>query len=325
MTAKLLNTVFVLCNLRQVMIFWFKIRSIPDIAVPKTLHEKYMWRKIFERDPRYIVLSDKLLCKRYMEEHHPEVKTARVLWHGQDIRQAPAELLAGPGFLKANHASSFNLRLGLAEPDMTELHLETQKWLRRKWHRRRGEWGYKNVQPQLFIEEDVGCMAPEHQLLDLTIYVFGDYISHFAVMSDHKTKEVRFARFDGSGRRLERPDYPNPRMERLARGRKGRKPEELSADFCLPPDTDKILTLARRISGEFDHMRVDFMWNGEAFWFSEVTIYSQGGFVMYPDLELLQRMTDAWDLRRSWLMTAPQTGWRKYYAAWLARQLDSLK
>lgn len=322
MSANFLNLVFILCNLRLVVSFWLKVRALPNIALPKTLHEKYLWRKIVERDPRYVCFSDKLLCKKYMAGHFPEVKCASVLWRGHDIRHAPQDLLVKPGYLKANHASGYNHRLGICEPNLRELHQTTQSWLRRKWHRIHGEWGYRDVRPELFIEEDVGRQADRHQLIDLTVYVFDGYISHIAAMSDHKTDEARFGRFDVSGHRLKLGEYPTARMERLARGPNTGAPNELPDDFSLPDGLDQVLQIARRIAKGFDHLRVDFMCAGEAFWFSEITIYSQGGFLLYSDQDLLQRMADAWDLRLSWLLTYPQKGWRKYYASWLRKKLD---
>ena len=292
------------------------------MALPHSLHEKYLWRKVLERDARYAIFSDKLLCKQYMAEHFPHVKCAKLLWQGTDIQLAPATLLEKPGYLKANHSSGYNRRLGESSPDLQALHKMTQGWLRRKWHRIHGEWGYKNVVPRLLIEEDVASKASGHQLIDLTVYVFDEVISHIAVMSDHKTDEARFGRFDVLGNRLALCEYPTELMERLARGPDAGEPRELPNDFVLPDGFDDMLQLSRKIANGFDHLRVDFMWNGQSFYFSEITIYSQGGFVLYSDQDLLARMANSWDLRLSWLLTTPQKGWRGLYASWLAKQLD---
>lgn len=299
-----------------------KTRSLPNVALPRSLHDKYLWRKILERDPRYTTFSDKILCKQYMAEHFPEVKSARLLWQGTDIKLAPAKLLANPGYLKANHASGYNYRLGDTSPDHQALQQLTRRWLRRKWYRIHGEWGYKNIRPRLLIEEDVSLTAPGQQLIDLTVYVFNEVVSHVAVMSDHKTDEARFGRFDALGNRLALCEYPNALMERLARGPDAGEPRELPCDFVLPEGFKDVLQLSRRIANGFDHLRVDFMWNGQSFYFSEITIYSQGGFLLYSDQDLLARMASCWNLRLSWLLTTPQTGWRGIYASWLAKQLD---
>ena len=81
--------------------------------------------------------------------------------------------------------------------------------------------------------------------------------------------------------------------------------------------------LAKEIANGSDHLRIDFMWNGQALYLGELTIYSQGGFLRLLDDALTSEMTDSWDLRRSWFLSTPQKGWRARYANWLKRTLDS--
>jgi hypothetical protein len=106
-------------------------------------------------------------------------------------------------------------------------------------------------------------------------------------------------------------------LERLARGRNLGKLKTLPEDFEFPPQTREMVELAKRIAVGFDHLRVDFLWNGQHFYLTEITIYSQGGFLLYSDQDLLKTMASMWDMRSSWLFGKGQSGWRHYYVAWL--------
>ena len=60
-----------------------------------------------------------------------EGEKADVLWDGDDLSQAPEALLRSPGYLKANHGSGFNVRLGPRAASKQALVRMSRKWLRR--------------------------------------------------------------------------------------------------------------------------------------------------------------------------------------------------
>jgi hypothetical protein len=302
------NLVFCACH--PVLLVKFIVRKgyFPNVAVPRTLAEKYLWRKVVDRNPLFVIFSDKLLTKRHMAERFPDIACAQVLWSGDDIRQAPRELLVQrPGFLKANHTSGHNFRLPV-QIDLADLHAVTQRLLRKRRHRKHGEWAYRPVVPRLFIEED---LSGDEGVTDFTVYVFGETVSHFAVMRNHKSKHVQFARFDSSGRRLA--------IANLLK-RESKQPL-LPEDYQLPVAAEQICGAALRIAGGADHLRVDLLWNGQKLYLSEITVYSVGGFVDYADRDLIATMGESWTLRRSWLFAQPQKAWRRRYARWLARRI----
>lgn len=323
MIKGLINTALLLAHPRLALRYRKLAGHWPSVAVPVTINDKYMWRKIIDRNPLFVTLSDKLLVKDYCTEHFPQVRTAKVLWTGKDIRSVPSQLLREAGYLKANHASGFNLRLGpdVELPAMDELLKMTQGWLRTEWHRYHHEWGYADVEPRLFIEEHIAPTDPAGNL-DITIYAFGPRVSHISAMVDHKSELTHVGRFDEHGNRLA---IPTP-------GNRGKSPpagisppgevEILPMDFKLPSGTASIVDLSRTMSQLSDHLRVDFLWNGHDWYLTEITLYSMGGFIAYTDEGLLQKMTDYWHLQDAWPMHQPQHGWRKHYLAWLRRKLD---
>lgn len=314
---------FLLCMMHPVLVAKFvrQCRCWPSLALPEKINEKYLWRKAFDRNPGFIVFSDKLATKHFMAERFPSFPMAKVLWEGDDFLQVPEDLLKSPGYLKANHASGFNVRLGPHSPGKKELIQLSRKWLRVKYHSKHGEWGYAHVKPRLFIEEDLGIDATD-TLTDITVYVFGSEISHFAVMHGLKTNDVKVARFGPGGNRLARPKQGASAV--LGKDELGNKIicTVLLEDYNLPPGIETLLACSRDICGGCDHLRVDFMWNGNDYYLTEVTIYSMAGYIIYDDTVLMDKMAEAWDLRRSWFLKSLQSGWRRLYAERLAAELE---
>lgn len=309
LTAFLFNAGFYLAHARVCQQFVFKAKYLPNIALPRTLAEKYLWRKIVDRNPDFGVFCDKLATKDWLAKAHPDIRTAKVLWRGRNVADLPADDLPYPVYFKVNNASATNRRLDDASFDRAEIWMLAKRWLGMKHAGRYGEWAYRLVPPTLFVEEDLseGGRKP---IVDFAVYVFAGTVTHISVMIDKEGEgAASFARFDEDGRRM---PIPNKRS---------RKDTLLPDDFVLPVPAAALAGLARRVAEGSDHLRIDLLWNGSAVYLTEITVYSNAGFVDYGDTDLLDRMARAWQLGRSWLLTEPQTGWRALYAGWLRRRL----
>jgi hypothetical protein len=92
-------------------------------------------------------------------------------------------------------------------------------------------------------------------------------------------------------------------------------------DSPLPEFIDELLAVASRIGSHFDHMRVDFLSDGTRFYLGELTVYHNAGTVFGQGHLDDAPASRSWDLRNSWCMTVPQTGWRKHYAEALRRRI----
>ncbi len=91
----------------------------------------------------------------------------------------------------------------------------------------------------------------------------------------------------------------------------------------LPPAFEQALMLSKEIGKHFDHMRVDLLSNGKKLWFSELTVYNMSVHLPKLGHDPNHRFTTIWDIRKSWFLTAPQTGWRGIYAGALLRRLNA--
>lgn len=282
----------------------------PTPALPLSANDKFYWRKAFDRDPRFVTLSDKLACKDWVHRQGLEIRTARVLWTGTDAALIPDALLASRVLVKATHGSGTNILLHAPPADRARFNRQANRFLRRNTGARRAEWGYYDVPRKLFVEEMLADAGPV--LEEIKFYTFGTRIE----------RAVRiFDRFGDMGGQTLEPDEAG--RLRLSEQPMVLRPEVI-VTRPLPATWERCVTLARALGRDFDHMRVDLLTDGTDVWLGEMTVYNQGGFIAYTGHDPEVQISRAWDIRRSAFLRQPPTrGWRALYAAALRRALDA--
>ena len=169
--------------------------------------------------------------------------------------------------------------------------------------------GYFDIPRELFIEREIPP-GPDG-LGELKFYTFGERITRIVHIS---------GRFDGMRANVWIPDDKGT-LQR-SEHRAAVAPPDPSRP--LPARIDQALQIARRLGSEFDHLRVDLLWDGAQLWLGELTVYNQSG--RFPGKEGTDPeavTAGAWDLRRSaFLRQPPSRGWRALYARALRRALN---
>ena len=289
---------------RQIARFRRAIGRWPDPALPRYRNDKYLWRKIFDRNPLFTQVSDKLLAKQYAVSRCSPVKVAETLWTGNRAEDIPDELLQGSVVVKANHGSGWNIFVRNGRHERGDLNRTVNRWLASRFGKRHAEWGYYGVRPCLFVEELL-CDHGEAVDNQYKFYCGSGEIAFVFVRQRA-----------GDGRLLEGV------LNAQGKAHAGTFDSGvLSADVHKPPEWDALVTAALALSRDFDFVRCDlYAISGEVY-FSELTLYTLGGLAWIDDAGLNERYTRLWDLRQSWFMRTPQQGWRRLYARALNRLL----
>ncbi len=290
--------------------YWYrKIDShkrLPNPANPQTANDKFFWRKIFDRNPEFTEICDKLLVRGWLKANQIDVDAPPVLWSGVDPAKIPDHILASGVVVKANHGSSTNIFLEEAPPSRAAFNRRMRKYLRKPHGRKKLEWGYYGVSRKIFVEALVPNMTAEFK-----IFTFGRRVERLQIIYDRFSDEGISADVwlpDGMG------------GWNLFEG----SPEiTRNANRPMPENTQEALDLARQIGDHFDHMRVDILTDTRNLWFSELTVYSLAGKIPLSGHISTEGVNTSWDLRRSWFLRTPQTGWKKLYADRLRKLIAS--
>jgi len=280
--------------------FWWRRRRPPLLATPRGHSELVQWRKIFDRNPLFPVLVDKLRVKDWACVRLPGLRTADVLWVGTRPADLPAELLRPDVVIKTNHGTGTNYfpgRQSLARPELESL---LESWLGRRFDREL-QWAYGRVQPKLMVERLVGGGAP---LWEMTFRCSDGKVATAFVAIEQKTPRERQAYFTGDGERLR----PNRDLD----------PERLlPADYELPEIFWRAREVAEVLSRGLDFVRIDLMVHDGEIYICEMTFYPDSGFGDELATHTAPYIERGWidALERSWFLSTPQPWPASRYAA----------
>jgi len=294
-----INAFAYLRHIRLVFQYVRKTRRYPNVAVPHSAEEKFLWRKVFDANPLFTQLSDKLVAKDFTASRCPDLLIPETLSAGTDFCDIPEDLLSGPAVLKSNHASGQVIFLNGARVDRADLKVQTDSWLATPYGRKNGEWGYRGIDRKIFVERLIAGANGE-PLEDFNVYVMNDRVLYTQHLRESYGPNPTTTRYDRDGNQLEPQISP--------------KFAHLHAD--PPPQYPRIVELAEILGAGFDHIRCDFYLCGGAIYFCEMTFYAVAGFPFVKG-RLGEVWKANWDIRDSWFLTVPQPGWRGAYARWL--------
>lgn len=288
------------------MRFLEKTHRLPNIALPKSIVEKFLWRKIFDHNPLFADVSDKLAAKSYAKRLCPDIEIPEVLWTGTDSREISNALLTSDYILKANHGCRFNAFLPDANHTPDALHLRTKNWLARKFGGDMGEWAYGQINPALFIEKmiigDNGQAPIEYKIHACK----GKATWGYRVEQSPGHPDI-LTIFDRNGT----IHAPTPSPDGPAKNH--------GHDIGLPAG---LIEMSETLSADFDAVRVDTYASGGKIHFGELTVYAASGYAQFGNAQLDQHWNQSWDLRNTWFLQTPQSGWKSDYAAALRQHLD---
>ena len=270
----------------------------PNVCYPQTKNEKFLWRKIFDRNPLYRLLTDKLTVRQFIKTKCPDLSMSDIVWIGANPEQIPDTLLQ-PGFvIKTNNGSDRNIFTGGTPLDRAQINQLVTTWLTRPYEVSRGQWVYDKIQPYVFIERLI-TLPGDSEFVDISCHVVMGKCMLVTVEKDLKRANERIAIYDPQGNRV--PTYY-----------KADKSRDLPEGFPVPPTFDRAMKCAEHIARDFDYIRVDFMSVVNRLYFCECTIFPMAGFSIMSG-EADSRIAAQWDLRNSWFMQRPQRGLSRIY------------
>jgi hypothetical protein len=289
---------------REVFRFRKRLRRWPSPGMPSSFADKMFWRKVFDRNPLFTVVSDKLAVKQFARERAPDLPSPRTLWVGRRAEEIPSELFTRPIVIKANHGSSLLLLVHGGEVDRATLNETANRWLAVAHHRRMNEWGYAGIERRLLVEE---MMLEEGKPVrkELKFHVIGGrvFLCNFIIDRGVKTRSCAFGR-DGS------------RIGPI--GIYGGAENE-----PLPDGYARAVQIAETVCAEFDYMRCDLYVVGHDIFLGELTVYGQGGYTNFKSERIMREMGERWDIRRSWFLRQTPGGPLGLYARALRCILDA--
>ncbi|MGX9966945.1 ATP-grasp fold amidoligase family protein [Roseomonas sp. F4] len=250
---------------------------------PRRFTEKMQWRKLFDLDPRHVILSDRLAVREFIAERVGAESLVPLLWSGASPGALPIETLTPPYAVKSSHGPGHCLivpRGGVA--DAAAIRAQATAWLDDRHGSLVTEPAYLGIPRRLLVERllelPAGGAPPEHK-----VFVFGGRATVILTVTANQPPARRALAFHT-------PDW-RP-LHWKVEGEAVRR-----APLPRPARLAEILALSERLADGFDHMRVDLHDGPDRLRVGALTAYSWSGIMRMDPDEADLILGEAWALR----------------------------
>lgn len=256
----------------------------PDFINPVTLNEKICHRMLFDRDPLYTLLADKLAVRDYIYSRTDKLKVPSLLGVYRRSSDIDFDKLPPRFVLKCNHdCGSTLLCLDKRQFNIAEARQRLGLALRKNMYYSTREWQYKNIPPVILCEEYIDLFSGNNRDTTpemLRIHCFHGAIGFIEADFTDAAGQGFINVYDSAWQRLPfQMEYP-PTPYAIA------KP-------TLLPDA---INAAQALSRTLDYCRIDLMLQGETLYFSEITLTPRRGKLTISPPEWDRKLGEMWTL-----------------------------
>ena len=231
-----------------------------NLECPVTFNEKLQWLKLHDRNPLYTKMVDKYEFKNYIKERFGEGYTIPTLGVWDSFDDIDFSSLPDKFVLKCTHDSGGLVICKDKENfDVDKAREKINNALKSDYYLTSREWPYKNVKRRViaekYMEEDESGV-----LTDYKVFCFNG-VPKIVYISKDKAENPTTDFFDENFNHLEmRMRDPNSKTV----------PKK-------PKFYDEMLDIARKLSANIPHVRVDFYYINNKIYVGELTFFHCGG------------------------------------------------
>lgn len=262
--------------------YYLSLGSLPRFTAPKTFNEIVNYRKLYDRNPDFIVTSDKYAVRDYVEKRIGAEYLIPLALHTTNPLDINFDQLPQSCAVKLNHGSGFNIFIrDKHEIKWDEVLLKLQRWIRFSYYSSHREWAYKQIAPRILIEEllrDPAGTLPD----DYKLHVFHGKVRLIQVHYD-RFGEQRINLFD-ENYRLAKVRYQAP---------------PALANTRPPKHLDTMIAIAEKLAAGFSYARIDLYEHLDRVYFGEITHYPAAGIGVFDPPEFDRILGELWLYNRS--------------------------
>ena len=255
-----------------------------DFDHPRTFNEKLQWLKLYDRNPLYTALVDKVEVKEHVARIIGNEYIIPTLGVWNNVDEIDFGALPDQFVLKCTHdsASVFICRDKKAF-DVDGVRKKLEKAMRKNFFWGGREWPYKDVKPRILAEQYMED-STTNELRDYKFFAFDGTVRALFIASDRQKpdEETKFDFFDMDFHHLPFTNgHPN------------------ATHPIEPPQSFELMKeLSAKLSKGIPHVRVDFYEVDGKVYFGELTFSHWSGFIPFDPEE--------WDYTfGSWLTLPP--------------------
>ena len=257
--------------------FKFKIGRSLDLSNPKTFNEKLQWIKLYDHNPIYTTMVDKLKVKQYVAERIGQQYVIPTLGVWDNFDDIDFSILPDQFVLKCTHDSGgLVIVKDKGQLDIKSAKKKINKSLKTNYYKVGREWPYKNVERRIIAEKYMSN-SDEDILVDYKVLCFNGVPKLVEVHHGRYTRNHTQDFYD--------TDWVKTDFE---------QPEDPRTNIVMekPVFADEMFELSSVLAEGIPHVRVDWYFVQGQLYFGEMTFFDGSGFC--PFLEGQDEILGEW-------------------------------
>ena len=249
-----------------------------NLKEPKRFTEKLQWYKLYYYNPLMTLCAGKNRVRDYVKEKGLEYILNEQYNVYSNANEIDFDELPDRFVLKSTVGSASQQVLVCTDKnsiDYEEVRNRVNSWIKLYPNKRRKhsgrEWPYDGVKTEIIAEKYIDSSKEKYGLLSYKIFCFNGEPRFIYLIVD-----VKDGYFDADYG-IYSPDFVKLPYNRVSEA-------NLECDLKKPDNWDEMLHVARVLSSEFPHVRVDLYNVGGKIIFGELTFFNDSGYMRYnPD------------------------------------------
>lgn len=242
----------VLYNISPVLaskvLFLFSMKQRLNLKNPRTFNEKLQWLKLYWQDDRVALCADKYDVRQYVKECGLDEILNTVYGVYTSVDDIDFETLPEKFALKGTHGCGYNIICkNKSEIDKNQVIKTCKKWLKSRYSYISAEVQYDKMKPKLIVEKFIDGIDGKGAI-DYKIFCFNGNPMFTMVCEDRSESErAKYYFYDNNWDVL---PYNNDSKSLIN--------SRLQEGSIKPASFSQMLEYAKKLSGPFPFVRVDF-------------------------------------------------------------------
>ncbi|WP_231505579.1 ATP-grasp fold amidoligase family protein [Bacillus sp. EB01] len=234
-----------------------------NLSNPKSFNEKLQWLKLYNRNPLYTDLVDKIKVREHISSVVGNEYLVPIIGIYDSFEEINFDALPKQFVLKPNHTSGdVFICKDKSKIDFLKLKKEINSWLRKRYYLVHREWPYKDIKPKIICEEYL-TQENGKELLDYKFMCFNGEVKCSFVCLNRNSSEglnIDFYNLDWEKMPFKR-HYPNS-----------------TKVTPKPKHYNQMIEFAQKLSKDIPFVRVDFYETNDRLYFGELTFFPGSGY-----------------------------------------------
>lgn len=237
-----------------------------NLKNPKTFNEKLQWLKLYDRNPEYTKMVDKIQAKEYVASIIGPEHIISTLGIWDDPSKINYDELPEQFVIKCNHNSGTGMYIckDKSKMDINAVNEGLRKGLNENFYKYGREWPYKNITRKIICEEYITDMPNSNNLTDYKFFCFNGKVDCVMLCLERNSGNTKFYFFD--------KDWSLKRIN--IRGKNAPKDFTIKKPSCM----DEMFEIAAKLSKGLPFVRVDLYQSNDFVFFGELTFFPDCGF-----------------------------------------------